>query len=99
MSSWVLAFWIASLLWIEMKMYASIELHLAYHVDSTTLADGNYQLIPEPEGGCSEDPKDFVRGFSKGPNQSSDVINLTNPSPTSKGKPRTYPTILLHCNL
>jgi hypothetical protein len=70
-------------------MYASIELHLAYHVDSTTLADGNYQLIPEPEGGCSEDPKNSVREFSEGPNQSSDVINLTNPSPTNKGKLRT----------
>jgi hypothetical protein len=89
MSSWVLAFWIATLPWFKMKVYASIELHLAYHVDSTTLADGSYQLIPEPEGGCSEDPKNFVREFSEGPNQSSDVINLTNPSPTSKGKPRT----------
>jgi hypothetical protein len=77
-----------------MKVYASIELHLAYHVDSISLADGSYQLILEPEGGCSEDPKDFIREFSEGPNQSSDVINLTNPSPTSKGKPRTYPTIL-----
>jgi hypothetical protein len=72
-----------------MKVYASIELHLAYHVDSTTLTNGNYQLIPEPEGGCSEDPKDFVREFSEGLNQSSDVTNLTNPSPTRKGKPRT----------
>jgi hypothetical protein len=34
------------------------------------LADGSYQLILEPEGGCSEDPKDFVREFSEGPNQS-----------------------------
>jgi hypothetical protein len=50
---------------------------------------GKFLQIPEPEGGCSEDPKDFVREFSEGPNQSSDVINLTNPSPTSKGKPRT----------
>jgi hypothetical protein len=72
-----------------MKMYASIELHLAYHVDSTSLADGNYQLIPEPEEGCSEDPKDFVRGFSEGLNQSLNVINLPNPSPTNKGKPRS----------
>jgi hypothetical protein len=54
-----------------------------------SLADGSYQLIPEPEGGCSENPEDFVREFSEGPNQSSDVINLTNPSPTSEGKPRT----------
>jgi hypothetical protein len=29
---------------------ASIELHPAYHVDSISLADGSYQLIPEPEG-------------------------------------------------
>jgi hypothetical protein len=57
-------------------------------------ANGNYQLIPEPEGGYSKDPKNFVREFSEGPNQSSDVINLTNPSPTSKGKPRTYPLTL-----
>jgi hypothetical protein len=49
-----------------MKVYASIELHLAYHVDSTTLADGNYQLIPEPEEGYSEDPENFVREFSEG---------------------------------
>jgi hypothetical protein len=68
-----------------MKMYASIELHLAYHVDSISPTDGNYQ----PEGGYSEDPEDFIREFSEGPNQSSDVINLTNPSLTSKGKPRT----------
>jgi hypothetical protein len=72
-----------------MKMYASIELHLAYHVDSISPTDGNYQLIPEPEGGYSEDPEYFVKEFSEGPNQSSNVINLTNPSPTSKGKPRT----------
>jgi hypothetical protein len=26
----------------------------AYHVDSTTLADGTYELIPEPEQGISE---------------------------------------------
>jgi hypothetical protein len=72
-----------------MKVCASIELHLAYHVDSISPADGNYQLIPEPEGGYSEDPENFVREFSEDPNQSSDVINLTNPSPASKGKPRT----------
>jgi hypothetical protein len=71
------------------KVYASIELHLAYHIDSTTLADGNYQLIPEPEEGCSEDSGNFVTEFSEAPNQGSEDINLTNPSPTSEGKPRT----------
>jgi hypothetical protein len=45
----------------------------ASHTDSTTLADGDYQLIPEQEEVYSEDPGN----------------NLTNPNPTSEGKPRT----------
>jgi hypothetical protein len=28
----------------------------AYHIDSTTLADGDYELIPEQEVELSEDP-------------------------------------------
>jgi hypothetical protein len=72
-----------------MKMYTFIELHLAYHIDSTTLADGVYQLIPEPEGSYSEDPGNFVAELSKAPNQSSEDLNFTDFSPTSKGKPRT----------
>jgi hypothetical protein len=70
-----------------MKMYATIKLHLAYHVDSTTLADGDYQLIPE-QGGYSEDPGNLVANFSEAPNQGSEEIILTNPNPTSEGKPR-----------
>jgi hypothetical protein len=62
-----------------MKVYASIKLHLAYHVDSTTLADGDY----------SEDPGILIADFSEAPNQGSEDINLTNPNPTSEGKPRT----------
>jgi hypothetical protein len=72
-----------------MKVYAFIELHLAYHIDSTTLADGVYQLIPEPEGSYSEDPGNFVAELSEALNQSSEDLNFTNFSPTSKGKPRT----------
>jgi hypothetical protein len=72
-----------------MKVYAFIELHLAYHIDSTTLADGDYQLIPEPEGICSEDSGNLVAEFSEALNQGSEDINLTNPSATSEGKPRT----------
>jgi hypothetical protein len=33
----------------------------AYHIDSTTLADGDYQLIPKPEEGISEDPGNVTR--------------------------------------
>jgi hypothetical protein len=70
-------------------MYASIKLHFAYHVESTTLADGDYQLIPEQEGGYSEDPGTLVADFSEAPNQGSEGNILTNPNPTSEGKPRT----------
>jgi hypothetical protein len=72
-----------------MKVYAFIKLHLAYHIDSTTLADGDYQLIPEPERGYSEDPGNFVAELSEALNQSSEDLNFTDFSPTSKGKPRT----------
>jgi hypothetical protein len=39
----------------------------AYHIDSTTLTDGDYELIPEPEGGYSEDPGTVVEDFSESP--------------------------------
>jgi hypothetical protein len=61
----------------------------ASHIDSTTLADGDYQLIPEQEEVYSEDPRNIVADFSEAPNQGSEENNLTNPNPTSEGKPRT----------
>jgi hypothetical protein len=72
-----------------MKMDTSIKLQLAYHVDSTTLADGDYQLIPEQEEVYSEDPGNLVADFSEAPNQGSEENSLTNPNPTNEGKPRT----------
>jgi hypothetical protein len=72
-----------------MKVYAFIKLHLAYHIDSTTLADGNYQLIPDQEEVYSEDPGNLVADFSEAPNQGSEENSLTNPNPTNEGKPRT----------
>jgi hypothetical protein len=60
-----------------------------YHIDSTTLADGDYELILELEGGYSEDPRIFVEDFSEAPNQSSEDNKLTNPSPAREGKLRT----------
>jgi hypothetical protein len=70
-----------------MKVYAFIKLHLAYHIDSTTLADGNCQLIPEPEGSYSEDPENFVAGLSEAPNQSSEDIDLLTSDPPIKASP------------
>jgi hypothetical protein len=74
---------------LKYKYMHSITYNYASHVDLTTLADGDYQLIPEPEGGCSEDLGNFAAEFSEAPNQGSEDIKLTDPSPTSEGKPRT----------
>jgi hypothetical protein len=61
----------------------------AYHVDSTTLADGTYELIPEPEQGISEDQVNIAEKLTEAPNQSLEVIDIPDPSPTQEGKPRT----------
>jgi hypothetical protein len=61
----------------------------AYHVDSTTLADGTYELIPELEQGISKDQVNITKELTEAPNQSSGDIDISDPSPTSEGKPRT----------
>jgi hypothetical protein len=67
----------------------------AYHIDSTTLADGDYQLIPEPEGDNFEDPGNIIGDITEAPNPGSDnfSIDISDPSPTNEGKPRTLTTI------
>jgi hypothetical protein len=63
----------------------------AYHIDSTTLLDGDYQLIPKPEGDISEDPGNVIGDLTEAPNPGSETfsIDISDPNPTSKGKPRT----------
>jgi hypothetical protein len=63
----------------------------AYLIDSTTLADGNYQLIPEPEGDNSEDPRNIIEDTTEAPNPSLEnfSIDISDPSPAKEGKPRT----------
>jgi hypothetical protein len=63
----------------------------AYHIDSTTLADGDYQLIPEPEGDNSEDTGNIIGDITETPNPGSEnfSLDISNPGPTNEGKPRT----------
>jgi hypothetical protein len=63
----------------------------AYHVDSTTLADRDYQLIPELEEGISEDPENVTGNLTEAPNPGSESfsVDISNPGPTSEGKPWT----------
>jgi hypothetical protein len=61
----------------------------AYHIDSTTLADGDYELLPEPGVEISEDPGNVVGNLTEAPNQSSEKFDTSAPSPANEGKPRT----------
>jgi hypothetical protein len=69
----------------------------AYHIDSTTLTDGDYELIPEPEVEIPEDPGNIVGNLTEAPNQSSANFDTPAPNPTQEGKPRTIPLLYLHC--
>jgi hypothetical protein len=61
----------------------------AYHIDSTTLADGDYELIPEQEVELSEDPGNTVGNLTEALNQSSENFDTPASNPTQEGKPRT----------
>jgi hypothetical protein len=54
------------------------------------LADGDYQILPEPEVETSEDSGNIIGELTKAPNPSSEeIVNVSDPSLTSEGKPRT----------
>jgi hypothetical protein len=63
--------------------------NFAYHVDSTTLTDGNYELISNQDVEISEEPGNAVGDLTEVPNQSSENLDTTAPNPTQEGKPRT----------
>jgi hypothetical protein len=46
-------------------------------------------LIPELEQGISEDQVNVAEELIEAPNQSLEVIDISDPSPTQEGKPRT----------
>jgi hypothetical protein len=63
--------------------------NFAYHVDSTTLADGDYELVPKQGVESAEDPGNAVGDLTEAPNQSSKNFDTLAPNPTQEGKPRT----------
>jgi hypothetical protein len=58
-----------------------------YHIDSTTLADGDYELIPNQGVEISEDPGNVVENLTEAPNQNSENFDTPAPNPTQEGKP------------
>jgi hypothetical protein len=61
----------------------------AYHIDSITLTDGDYELITEPKFG----------NLTEAPNQSSENFDTPAPAPLKKASPRHKSATYLHCNL
>ena len=61
---------------------------LAFHIDTTALTDGTYELIPESDGG---DPEVQVNAaeLTEAPNQSSEEPSTEIVSNYREGKPRT----------
>jgi hypothetical protein len=67
----------------------SLTYSFAYHVDSITLADGDYEVVLEQGVESTEDPTNIIEGLTEAPNQSLDNFDPTAPNPTQEGKPRT----------
>jgi hypothetical protein len=58
----------------------------AYHIDSNTLADEDYELIPDQGVEISEDPGNVVENLTEAPNQRSENFDTPAPNPTQEGK-------------
>ena len=61
---------------------------LASHIDTTVLADGTYELIPESEGGDQEAQVNAAI-LTEAPDQSSEEHKAEIVSDYREGKPRT----------
>jgi hypothetical protein len=51
--------------------------------------NGTYEISPESTEDVPEDRVNVTKGLTEAPNQSSEDIDISDFSPTSKGKPRT----------
>jgi hypothetical protein len=80
--------WIVTLLWSKIVLCAHLECNVALHVDTTTSANGTYKISQESAEDAPEDQVNVTKDLSKAPNQSSEDIDISDYSLTSKGKPR-----------
>jgi hypothetical protein len=51
--------------------------------------NGNYEISQKSTADILEDQMNVTKGLTEAPNQSSEDIDISDFSPTSKGKPRT----------
>jgi hypothetical protein len=81
--------WIAIELWSKVVLCAHYEWNVALHVDTTASADSTYEISPESTEDVPKDQINVTKEVTEAPNQSSEDIDISDFSPTSKGKPRT----------
>jgi len=76
-------------LYSEGKLYSSTSLTqiVASHIEATSLADGTYELIQEPDEDISEAQANIVE-LTEVPNSDSEEPQPTNSIDTTEGKPR-----------
>ena len=82
-------FW---LLFVRLQLYREVYVFvipfLASHIDTTVLADGTYELIPESEG-ADQEAQVNTTTLTKDPDQSPEEPKADLASDYREGKPRT----------
>ena len=80
------------LLVVKLQLYRDVNvfiiLSLAFHIDTTALTDGTYELIPESDGGDLEAQVNTAE-LTEAPDQSSEEPRAEIVSNYREGKPRT----------
>ena len=76
-------------LYSEGKLYSSTSLFptIAFHIETTSLADGTYELIQELDGDISEAQANVVE-LTEVPNSDSEEPKSADSIDTTTGKPR-----------
>jgi hypothetical protein len=69
----------------------TLECDVALHVDTSTSANGNYEISQETTEDVSEDQVNVTKELTKAPNQSSEDIDLLTSDPPIKASPGHNP--------
>ena len=76
-------------LFSEGQLYSSTSLtqNIAFHIEATSLADGTYELIQEPEGDISEAQANIVE-LTEVSNPDSEETKASDTIDSTEGKPQ-----------
>jgi hypothetical protein len=69
------------------------------HVDTSTSANGNYEISQKSTANIPEDQMNITKRLTEAPNQSSEDVDLLTSDPPVKASPGHIPLFYLHCNL